>query len=92
MNKTQLVECVALEANLTKTVAADAVDAVFEVISKALTEGDSVRLVGFGNFLVKERKARKGRNPMTGEELHIPASNAVSFKVSKVLKDAVKEA
>lgn len=90
MNKTQLVECVALEANLTKKVAAEAVDAVFDVVVKALSEGDSVKLVGFGNFLVKERAERKGRNPLTGDEITIPASKVVSFKASKVLKDAVK--
>lgn len=90
MNKTQLVECVALEANLTKKVAAEAVDAVFDVVVKALSEGDSVKLVGFGNFLVKERAERKGRNPLTGDEITIAASKVVSFKASKVLKDAVK--
>ena len=87
MNKTQLIETVALEANLTKSVAADAVDAVIEVMTKALKEGDSVKLVGFGNFVVKERAARMGRNPSTGEEIHIPAGKTVSFKASKNLKE-----
>jgi len=86
MNKTQLVECVALEANLTKKVAAEAVDAVLSVMTKALKEGDAVKLVGFGNFTVKQRAQRQGRNPMTGEEITIPASTYVSFKPSKNLK------
>lgn len=85
MNKTQLVECVALEANLTKKVAAEAVDAVFGVMEKALEEGDSVRLVGFGSFEPKVRPARTGRNPMTGTELHIPEKKVVKFKASKSL-------
>lgn len=88
MNKTQLIECVALEANLTKKVASEAVDAVFEVLGKALKEGASIKIAGFGNFLVKERKERKGRNPVTKEEITIPATTVVSFKPSKSLKEA----
>ena len=58
MNKTQLIECVALEANVTKKVASETVDAVLAVVTKALTEGDSVKVAGFGNFLVKERREK----------------------------------
>ena len=60
MNKTQLIECVALEANVTKKVASETVDATLAVISKALAEGDSVKVTGFGNFLVKERREKRG--------------------------------
>ena len=87
MNKTQLVECVALEANLTKKLAGEAVDAVFTVMAKALKEGAGVKVAGFGNFVVKERKERKGRNPLTKEEITIPATTVISFKASKALKE-----
>ena len=88
MNKTQLIECVALEANLTKKVAGEAVDAVFAVLSEALTAGAGVKVAGFGNFVVKERAERKGRNPLTKEEITIPATTVISFKASKNLKEA----
>lgn len=87
MNKTQLIECVASEANFTKSVAAEAVDAVFTVMKKALKEGASIKVPGFGSFVVKERKERKGRNPQTKEEITIPATTVVSFKASKTLKE-----
>ena len=87
MNKMDLVECVAKEANLTKKVAGEAVDAVFTVLTKALKEGASVKVAGFGSFLVKERKERKGRNPLTKEEITIPATTVVTFKASKNLKE-----
>ena len=86
MNKTQLIECVALEANVTKKVASETVDAVLAVVSKALSEGDSVKVAGFGNFLVKERREKRGINPRTGEPMIHPATTYVSFKPSKSLK------
>lgn len=86
MNKTQLIECVALEANLTKKVAGEAVDGLFTVVAKALAEGDSVKVAGFGNFLVKERREKRGINPRTGEPMIHPATTYVSFKPSKSLK------
>ena len=86
MNKTQLVECVALEANVTKKVAAETVEATLAVITKALHEGDSVRVTGFGNFLVKERREKRGVNPRTGAPMIHPAKSYVSFKPSKNLK------
>ena len=86
MNKTQLIECVALEANVTKKVASETVDATLAVISKALAEGDSVKVTGFGNFLVKERREKRGINPRTGEAMIHPATTYVSFKPSKTLK------
>ena len=91
MNKTQLIECVALEANITKKVASETVDALLSVVSKALSEGDSVKVAGFGNFLVKERKEKRGINPKTGEPMIHPATTYVSFKPSKTLKTEVAE-
>ena len=89
MNKSDFVSAVAAEAELSKTDAANAVDAVIEVIKKALKKSDSVSLVGFGTFEVRKRAARTGRNPRTGEEIKIKASKIPSFKAGKALKDAV---
>jgi len=89
MNKNDLVQAVADEANLSKADAARAVDAVLSSVGKALKQGDTVALVGFGTFQVKERAARTGRNPRTGEEITIAASKNPVFKAGKALKDAV---
>lgn len=89
MNKAELVDAVAVSANLTKSDAGEAVDAVFESISKTLSGGDSVSLVGFGTFSVSDRAARSGRNPRTGETIHIAATRVPKFKAGKGLKDAV---
>ncbi|WP_425305415.1 HU family DNA-binding protein [Chthonobacter albigriseus] len=89
MNKNDLVTQVAEKASLTKAQAGEAVDAVFDVISGALKAGDEVRIVGFGNFVVTERAATKGRNPQTKEEIDIPASKQPKFRAGKGLKDAV---
>lgn len=88
-NKNDLIGLVADKAGLTKAQAGDAVDAVFEGISSALKAGDEVRLVGFGTFSVSKRKASTGRNPATGAEIKIPASNQAKFKPGKGLKDAI---
>ncbi|KAB2489962.1 HU family DNA-binding protein [Bacillus cereus] len=90
MNKTELVQKVALESELTKKEASLAVDAVFQSIQHALQNGDNVQLIGFGTFEVRERAAREGRNPQTGESMTIPASKVPAFKAGKVLKEAVK--
>ncbi|MBA2870168.1 MULTISPECIES: HU family DNA-binding protein [Bacillales] len=90
MNKTELINSVAEASGLSKKDATKAVDAVFESITEALKNGDKVQLIGFGNFEVRERAARKGRNPQTGEEMEIPASKVPAFKPGKALKDAVK--
>lgn len=90
MNKSELVSSVAEMSELSKKDAAKAVDAVFDTILNALKEGDRVQLIGFGNFEVRERAARKGRNPQTGEEIQIAASKVPAFKPGKALKDAVK--
>jgi DNA-binding protein HU-beta len=90
MNKTELITKVAELADLSKKDASQAVDAVFYVISEALQGGDKVQLVGFGNFEVRERSARKGRNPQTGVEIEIPAGKIPAFKPGKALKDVIK--
>ena len=89
-NKAQLIETVAEKTGLTKKDATVAVDAVFGSIQDFLEKGDTVQLIGFGNFEVRERAARKGRNPQTGAEIEIPASKVPAFKPGKALKDAVK--
>lgn len=90
MNKTELISAVAEASELSKKDATKAVDAVFDSILDALKNGDKVQLIGFGNFEVRERAARKGRNPQTGEEIEISASKVPAFKPGKALKDAVK--
>lgn len=89
MNKTELVNLVAQTSELTQKDAGNAVDAVFNAISEALKVGEKVQLLGFGNFEVRERAARKGRNPQTGEEIEIEAAKVPAFKAGKALKDAV---
>ena len=89
MNKSELIDAIAQKGGLTKVDAGKALDATLEAIGDALKAGDTVTLVGFGSFSVKERAARTGRNPKTGEELQIPASKVPSFKAGKGLKDSV---
>lgn len=89
-NKQELVNDVATTTGLTKKDATAAVDAVFASIQDTLTKGDKVQLIGFGNFEVRTRAARKGRNPQTGEEIEIAASKIPAFKPGKALKDAIK--
>ncbi|GAB2498793.1 HU family DNA-binding protein [Alkalibacterium psychrotolerans] len=89
-NKAELIEKVAASADLTKKDATAAVEAVFETITESLADGEKVQVIGFGNFEVRDRAARKGRNPQTGEEIQIPASKVPAFKAGKALKDAVK--
>lgn len=89
MNKTELVANVAETAGLTKKDAEKAVNALFTTVQQALVEGDKIQIIGFGTFEVKERAARTGRNPRTGEDIKIPASKNPVFKAGKALKDAV---
>ena len=89
MNKAELIDAVASRANISKSDAGSAVDAVFNSIQGALSRGDSVSLIGFGTFSVTDRAARTGRNPRTGETIQIAASRAAKFKAGKSLKDAV---
>ena len=90
MNKTELVRAVSTQAELTQKDAAKAVDAIFETISNTLAQNEKIQLIGFGTFEVRERAARKGRNPQTGEEIEIAAANVPAFKPGKELKEAIK--
>lgn len=90
-NKAELVERVADKTNLTKKEVTATVDALFEAIQEALQNGEKVQVIGFGNFEVRDRAARKGRNPQTGEEIQIEATKVPAFKPGKALKDAVKQ-
>ncbi|MBW2431495.1 MAG: HU family DNA-binding protein [Deltaproteobacteria bacterium] len=89
MNKADLINEVAKIVD-TKRVAQEAVDCVLSSITKSLKKGEDVTLVGFGTFKVVKRKARKGRNPSTGEEIKIKATKAPKFTPGKTLKEAVK--
>ncbi len=89
MNKGELIESVAAAADLSRADATRAVDAVIDSVTRSLSNGDTVSLVGFGTFTVKKRAARTGRNPRTGEAIQIAASNVPGFKAGKALKDAV---
>ena len=89
MNKNDLVGAVAVSAHLQRAEAMRAVDAVFETISKALADGQDVRLIGFGTFSVTHRPASKARNPRTGETIDVAPSNQPKFRAGKGLKDAV---
>ena len=89
MNKSELIDAVASAADLNKADASRAVDGVIAAVTEALKSGDQVTIVGFGTFLVRERGARTGRNPRTGESIQIAASKAPAFKAGKALKDAV---
>jgi DNA-binding protein HU-beta len=89
MNKNELISAVAESSGLSKSDASSAVEAVFDTITRVLSKGDEVRLVGFGTFAVAKRKASMGRNPRTGEPMPIKASSQPKFKSGKGLKDAV---
>lgn len=89
MNKSELVDSIAKKSGLTKAQSADALNAFIASIEEAMSKDDTVSLVGFGTFSVKERKARMGLNPKTKEPIEIPASKVPSFKAGKNLKDAV---
>jgi|TARA_B100001113_G_scaffold66768_1_gene51402 DNA-binding protein HU-beta len=90
MNKSDLVDAVASDSDISKASAARAVDSVLANVGNALGNGDSVSLVGFGTFSVRHRAARQGRNPQTGQPMHIAASKVPGFKAGKGLKDKVK--
>lgn len=92
MNKTELVARVAEDTDMSKTDAAEAVDATFNAIVSALKAGDEVRVIGFGNFVVTHRPAAMRRNPATGKQMQIPATMVPKFKAGKTLKEAVKNA
>ena len=87
MNKSELIDAIAESADLSKAAAGRALDAAVEAITNALKSDDSVSLVGFGTFSVKDRAARTGRNPQTGAPIEISAAKIPSFKAGKALKD-----
>ncbi len=89
MNKSQLVDKIADGAEISKAAAARALDSFISAVTDALKGGDSVALVGFGTFSVRERSARTGRNPQTGKTIQIAAAKVPSFKAGKALKDSV---
>ena len=89
MNKGDFIGAVSEAAELSKADAGRAVDAMIDVVTKALKKGDTVTLVGFGTFSVRKRAARMGRNPQTKETIKIKASKNPAFKAGKALKDAV---
>jgi DNA-binding protein HU-beta len=89
MNKAELIEAMAESADISKAAAGRALDGMVDAVTKAMQEGDTLSLVGFGTFSVKERAAREGRNPQTGETIKIKASKIPSFKAGKALKDAI---
>jgi DNA-binding protein HU-beta len=88
VNKSELIDAIAASADLSKADAGRALDSVIDSVTGALKNGDQVSLVGFGTFSVKQRAARTGRNPRTGEAIQIKASNVPGFKAGKALKDA----
>ena len=89
MNKSELIDAIAANAGLSKADAGKALDATLSSVTGALRKGDSVSLVGFGTFQVKNRAARAGRNPQTGATIQIAAARVPGFKAGKALKDAV---
>ncbi len=90
MNKGQLIDAIANEADLTKADAKKALDATINAVAGSLKSGDRVALVGFGSFSISERSARTGRNPQTGKEITIPAKKVVKFKAGSELTDSVQ--
>lgn len=90
LSKPNLIDAVASRTGVTKADAARNIDALLEVITEAVANGDEVKMTGFINIKVEERAARQGRNPRTGETINIPAKNAVKIKAGSVLKDAAE--
>lgn len=91
MNKSELIDAIAQSADISKAAAARALEAALDTITGALKRGDPVTLVGFGTFNVRQRAARSGRNPRTGEAIFIKASKNPAFKAGKALKDAINQ-
>ncbi|OSN10396.1 DNA-binding protein HU [Lonsdalea iberica] len=89
MNKSQLIDKIAADADISKAAAGRVLDAIIGSVTESLKAGDDVALVGFGTFSLRERAARTGRNPQTGKEINIPAAKVPGFRAGKALKDAV---
>ena len=91
MRKPELISAIADQADLSKDKAGEALNAILEQITQALERQETINLIGFGSFTQRARGARRGKNPQTGEEIEIPASNTVAFKPGKALKEAVND-
>jgi integration host factor subunit alpha len=91
VTKADLVNCIYKNLDITKKESAIIIDELFEIIKKTLESGEKVKISGFGNFVVRQKETRKGRNPHTGDELEIAARKVVTFKPSQVLKRALNE-
>ena len=91
MNKAELISVMAEKSGLTKKDSEKALNSFIEAVEEALVKGDKVQLVGFGTFEVRERSARKGRNPQTAEEIDIPAASVPAFKAGKALRDSINK-
>lgn len=91
MNKTQLIEAMSAKTGDSKKATTEVLNAFIDVVSEAMKNGDKVQLVGFGTFEVRNRAARKGKNPQTGAEIKIAACKAPAFKAGKALKDIVNK-
>ncbi|HHY70253.1 MAG TPA: HU family DNA-binding protein [Thermoanaerobacterales bacterium] len=91
MNKAELISVMAEKSGMTKKDSEKALNAFIQAVEEALVERDRVQLVGFGTFEVRERSARKGRNPQTGEEIDIPAASVPAFRAGKALKDSINK-
>jgi len=89
VNKSELIDAIAEGADISKAAASRALDSAIDTVSNALKGGDQVTIVGFGTFQVRDRAARVGRNPRTGDEIQIAAAKVPAFKPGKALKDAV---
>jgi DNA-binding protein HU-beta len=89
LNKTDLINEVAVKTGMTKKDTEKVVNAFFDTVQGTLKTGEKVQLIGFGTFEVRQRQARKGRNPQTGQEISIPATKVPAFKAGKALKDAL---
>ncbi|BCA79795.1 integration host factor subunit alpha [Desulfuromonas sp. AOP6] len=89
MTKADLVENVYLKTGFSKKESADIVEMVFDILKSTLEEGDKIKIAGFGNFVVKQKATRRGRNPQTGEEIEITSRRILTFKPSQVLKAAI---
>lgn len=89
MNKSEMIDAIAEGADISKAAAGRALDAMIDAVTDTLKNGDTVNLIGFGTFEVRDRKARTGRNPQTGATIQIAAAKSPAFKAGKALKDAV---
>lgn len=91
ITKADIVECIYERVGFSKKEATEIVEALFEIVKQQLERGDKIKLSGFGNFLIHEKRPRKGRNPQTGEEITITGRRVLTFKASQVLKKVMNE-